>query len=33
MIERVHETATARKAYDPEAAQASEEIRDQVQSP
>ncbi|MEC5182177.1 MULTISPECIES: hypothetical protein [unclassified Arthrobacter] len=32
MIERVHETATAWKAYDPEAAQASEKIRDQVQS-
>jgi hypothetical protein len=32
MIERVHETATAWKAYDPEAAQASERIREQVQS-
>jgi hypothetical protein len=32
MIERVHETATAWKAYDPEAAQASEKISDQVQS-
>jgi colicin import membrane protein len=32
MIERVHETATAWKAYDPRAAQASERIRDQVQS-
>jgi hypothetical protein len=32
MIERVHETATAWKAYDPEAAQASEAIREQVQS-
>ena len=32
MIERVHETATAWKAYDPIAAQASEKIRDQVQS-
>ncbi|MCZ2404917.1 hypothetical protein IV498_17525 [Paenarthrobacter sp. Z7-10] len=31
MIERVHETATAWKAYDPEASQASEIIRDQVQ--
>ncbi|WP_211880861.1 hypothetical protein [Pseudarthrobacter albicanus] len=32
MIERVHETATAWKACDPEAAQASEKIRDQMQS-
>jgi colicin import membrane protein len=32
MIERAHETATAWKAYDPEAAQASERIRDQVQA-
>jgi hypothetical protein len=32
MIDRVHETATAWKAYDPEAAQASETIRDQVQN-
>jgi hypothetical protein len=32
MIERVHETATAWKAYDPEAAQASKKISDQVQS-
>ena len=32
MIERVHETATAWKAYDPDAAQASEKIREQVQS-
>jgi hypothetical protein len=32
MIERVHETATAWKAYDPEAAQASEKISEQVQS-
>ncbi|MDQ0823707.1 hypothetical protein QFZ69_004653 [Arthrobacter sp. V1I7] len=32
MIERVHETATAWKAYDPEASQASERIRDQVQA-
>jgi hypothetical protein len=32
MIERVHETATAWKAYDPEAAQASAKISDQVQS-
>ncbi|MCW2763449.1 MAG: hypothetical protein JWR85_3650 [Marmoricola sp.] len=32
MIERAHETATAWKAYDPEAAQASEQIREQVQS-
>jgi colicin import membrane protein len=31
MIERAHETATAWKAYDPEAAQASEQIREQVQ--
>jgi hypothetical protein len=30
MIERVHETATAWKAYDPEAALAAERIRDQV---
>jgi hypothetical protein len=32
MIERVHETATAWKAYDPEAALASERIREQVQA-
>ncbi|NUU33392.1 hypothetical protein [Arthrobacter sp. C9C5] len=32
MIERVHETATAWKAYDPEAAQAAGKIREQVQS-
>lgn len=32
MIERVQETATAWKAYDPEAAQAAEKISDQVQS-
>lgn len=32
MIERVHETATAWKTYDPEAAQASERIRVQVQA-
>lgn len=32
MIERVHETATAWKTYDPEAAQASEHIRDHVQA-
>jgi colicin import membrane protein len=32
MIERVHETATAWKVYDPEAAQASEKIHEQVQS-
>lgn len=32
MIERVHETATAWKAYDPEAAQAAEKISEQVQS-
>lgn len=32
MIERVHETATAWKAYDPLAAQASTHIRDQVQA-
>lgn len=32
MIERVHETATAWKDYDPEAAQASEKISEQVQS-
>jgi hypothetical protein len=31
MIERVHQTATAWKAYDPAAAQASEHIRNQVQ--
>jgi colicin import membrane protein len=31
MIERVHETATAWKAYDPEAAQTAEEISEQVQ--
>jgi colicin import membrane protein len=31
MIERVHETATAWKTYDPDAAQAAERIRDQVQ--
>jgi hypothetical protein len=31
MIERVHETATAWKAYDPEAAQAAGKIREQVQ--
>lgn len=31
MIERVHETATAWKAYDPEAAQAAEKIGEQVQ--
>jgi len=32
MIERVHETATAWKAYDPEAAQAAGTISEQVQS-
>ncbi|SFU11542.1 hypothetical protein [Arthrobacter sp. ov118] len=32
MIERVHETAIAWKAYDPEVAQAAELIRDQVQA-
>jgi hypothetical protein len=32
MIERAHQTATAWKAYDPEAAQASERIRGQVQA-
>ncbi|MGY2747408.1 hypothetical protein [Arthrobacter sp. UYCu723] len=32
MIERVHETATAWKAYDPEAAQAAEKISEQVQA-
>lgn len=32
MIERVHETATAWKAYDPEAAQAAGKISEQVQS-
>ena len=32
MIERVHETATAWRAYDPEAAQAVEKISEQVQS-
>jgi hypothetical protein len=32
MIERVHETATAWKAYDPEAAQASGHTREQVQN-
>jgi colicin import membrane protein len=32
MIHRVHETATAWKAYDPEAAQAAERIRDQIRS-
>jgi hypothetical protein len=32
MIERVHGTATAWKTYDPEAAQASERIRGQVQA-
>ncbi|QDG87084.1 hypothetical protein [Pseudarthrobacter sp. NIBRBAC000502770] len=32
MIECVHETAMAWKAYDPEAAQASEKIREQVRS-
>jgi hypothetical protein len=32
MIERVHETAAAWKAYDPEAAQASGKISEQVQS-
>ncbi|NSX38647.1 hypothetical protein HTS88_19895 [Pseudarthrobacter oxydans] len=32
MIEQAHQTATAWKAYDPEAAQAAEHIRDQVQA-
>jgi hypothetical protein len=32
MVERVHETATAWMAYDPEAAQAAEKISEQVQS-
>lgn len=32
MIQRVHETATAWKAYDPEAAQAAGKISEQVQS-
>jgi hypothetical protein len=32
MIERVHETATAWKDYDPEAAQATKTIREQVQT-
>jgi hypothetical protein len=32
MIEQAHQTATAWKAYDPEAFQASEHIRDQVQA-
>jgi hypothetical protein len=32
MIERVHQTATAWKGYDPEAAQASEHIRNQVEA-
>jgi hypothetical protein len=32
MIERVHQTATAWTAYDPEASQAAETIRDQVQA-
>jgi colicin import membrane protein len=32
MIERVHETATAWKAYDPEAASAADKISEQVQS-
>ncbi|SDP65141.1 colicin import membrane protein [Arthrobacter sp. ok909] len=32
MIERVHETATAWRAYDPEAARAAEKISEQVQS-
>jgi hypothetical protein len=32
MIERAHQTATAWKAYDPEALQASAHIRDQVQA-
>jgi colicin import membrane protein len=32
MIERAHQTATAWKAYDPEAALASEHIRNQVQA-
>jgi hypothetical protein len=32
MIERVYETATEWKAYDPEASQAAETVRDQVQT-
>jgi hypothetical protein len=32
MVERVHETATAWKAYDPEAALAAERVREQVQA-
>lgn len=32
MIQQAHQTATAWKAYDPEAAQASEHIRNQVQA-
>ncbi|WP_211882925.1 hypothetical protein [Pseudarthrobacter albicanus] len=32
MIERAHQTATAWKGYDPEAAQASEHIRNQIQA-
>ncbi|MBT2531241.1 hypothetical protein J7E83_03695 [Arthrobacter sp. ISL-48] len=32
MIERVHETATAWKAYDPEAAHAAGRISEQVQN-
>ncbi|MDE8669943.1 hypothetical protein PY310_15280 [Pseudarthrobacter sp. H3Y2-7] len=32
MIEQAHQTATAWKAYDPEAAQASDHIRNQVQA-
>lgn len=32
MIERVHETATAWKAFDPEASQAAETAREQVQA-
>ena len=32
MIEQTHQTATAWKTYDPEAAQAAERIRDQVQA-
>ncbi|TNB67267.1 hypothetical protein FHJ30_21100 [Arthrobacter sp. BB-1] len=32
MIQQAHQTATAWKAYDPEASQASEHIRDQVQA-
>jgi hypothetical protein len=32
MMERVHQTASAWKTYDPEAAQASERIREQVQN-